>query len=100
MAMKACGVNLFRATVPIMAIALLICIINFLISEIVTPYTNEKAKMINLVEIQKQEAAGAFKQNQIWYRGKEGIYNFKVFDPRTNTLQGITLYYLYKRLNL
>jgi lipopolysaccharide export system permease protein len=99
MAMKACGVNLFRAAVSIMTIAIVICIINFLISEIVTPYTNEKAKMINLVEIQKQEAAGAFKQNQLWYRGKKGIYNFKIFDPETNLLQGITIYYLDGKLN-
>ena len=98
-AMKACGVSLYRIAWPIIIIALVVCIIAFILSEFVTPYTNQKANYIRLVEIQKQEI-GVFKQNQIWYRGKDGIYNFKVFDPRTNSLQGITIYYVDNKLHL
>jgi lipopolysaccharide export system permease protein len=99
-AMKACGVSIYRMALPIVAISALISIITFLISEFVTPYANHRADCVRLKEIQKQETAGVFKQNQIWYRGKAGIYNFKVFDPRANILQGITLYYLDKKFNL
>lgn len=100
MAMKACGVSIHRTSLPVIAIASLICIIAFLISEFVTPYTNETADKIKYMEIEKRGTTGAFKQNQIWYRGKEGIYNFKTFDPQTNSLQGITIYYLDRNLNL
>jgi lipopolysaccharide export system permease protein len=99
-AMKACGVSLYRTAVPIIGIAVLICALSFIISEFITPYTNQKANHIMVVEIQKQVRAGAFRENQIWYRGKEGIYNFKVFDRRTNSLQGITIYYVDNKLHL
>jgi lipopolysaccharide export system permease protein len=99
-AMKACGVSLYRTAAPIIVIAVLICGLSFIISEFVTPYTNQKANHIKLVEIQKHVMAGAFRENQIWYRGKEGIYNFKVFDRRTSSLQGITIYYVDNKLHL
>ena len=50
--------------------------------------------------MQKQRFLGSFKQDQIWYRGQKGIYNFKLFDVQTNTLQGITIYYLDREMNL
>lgn len=100
MAMKACGVSLYRTSLPVISLASLLCLLAFLISEFVTPYTNERAENIKLVEIQKRETPGAFKQNQLWYRGKEGIYSFRAFDFRTGSLKGITIYYLDKKLNL
>ena len=99
-AMKACGVSLYRTVAPVIAIAGLICVISFVISEFITPYTNRKANNIRLVDIQKQVMAGTFRDNQIWYRGKEGIYNFKVFDGRNSSLAGITIYYVDNKLNL
>ncbi len=98
-AMKACGISIYRMARPIILIAVLVCCIGFVVSEFVTPYTNQRANYIKLVEIQKQEM-GTFKRNQIWYRGKEGIYNFRVFDPRTNSLQGITIYYVDNKMHL
>ena len=100
MAMKACGLSIYRTMVPVITIAALICFIAFLVSEFVIPYTNEKANKIMYMEIEKREMPGAFKQNQIWYRGRKGIYNFKIFDPQSNSLQGITIYYLDAKLNL
>ena len=64
------------------------------------PLTNERAERIRLVEVQKYPSMGSFKQDQIWYRGKKGIYNFRLFDARTGTLQGITIHYLDRQMNL
>ncbi len=99
MAMKASGINIYRTTWPVIAIAILLCFLEMIVSEYVTPYTNQKADYIKLADIQKQEI-GTFQRNQIWYRGKEGIYNFRVFDPRTNSLQGITIYFVDNKLHL
>ena len=93
-ALKANGISLYRTSLPVLMLTALICALAFLLSEFITPYTNRKAEHIRLVEIQKQAEAGTFKQNQIWYRGKQGIYNFKAFDPLKNALQGITINYL------
>jgi lipopolysaccharide export system permease protein len=99
-AMKANGVSLYRISLPIIILSFAICITAFLLSEFITPYTNQKVKYIKLVEIQKRERLGSFKQNQIWYRGKNGIYNFSMFDPQTNTLKGIRINLLDREMNL
>jgi lipopolysaccharide export system permease protein len=93
-AMKANGISLYRTSLPLIFITTLICILAFFNSEFITPYGNQKAHFIKLVEVQKREHRGTFKQNQLWYRGKYGIYNLKMFDPTTNTIQGITINYL------
>jgi lipopolysaccharide export system permease protein len=99
-AMKANGISLYRASLSILVIASAVCLMVFVLSEWVTPITNERAEHIRLVEVQKQQSLGSFKQDQIWYRGQKGIYNFKMFDSRSGILSGITLYYLDHEMNL
>lgn len=94
LAMKANGISLYRTSIPAIVIAIIICLLSFLFNEFITPYSNERSNFIKLVEIQKQKPLGSFKQDQIWYRGANGIYNFKMFDSETNTLNGITINYL------
>jgi lipopolysaccharide export system permease protein len=99
-AMKANGISLYRISLPVLLIAGAVCVAVFLLSEWVTPYTNERAEYIRLVEVQKQKSLGSFKQDQIWYRGQKGIYNFRLFDAQSRTLKGITIYYLDHEMNL
>ena len=99
-AMKANGISLYRTSSPVLITSALICILAFLNSEYITPYSNQRADYIVFVEVQKREPLGSFKQNQLWYRGKSGIYNFKMFDPKTRILQGITINYLDKNFKL
>lgn len=95
-AMKANGISLYRISLPVIIIAGILCLVTFYVTEFLTPYGIEKAEHIRLVEVQKQKKAGqgAFKQNQIWYRGKGAIYNFRVFDPDKKILKGVTIFYL------
>jgi lipopolysaccharide export system permease protein len=99
-AMKANGISLYRIAVPILTIAALTSLLVFFLSEWVTPHTNGRAENIRRVEVQKQRSLGSIKQDQIWYRGQKGIYNFRLFDAQTNTLQGITIHYLDRQMNL
>jgi lipopolysaccharide export system permease protein len=93
-AMKANGISIYRVSIPILILSMIVCIMTFLMNEFVTPHTNRIAEYIRLVEIQKQKKLGAFKQNQIWYKSKNAIYNFKTFDPEKNIIQGISISYL------
>lgn len=99
-AMKANGISLYRIAIPILAIAALTSLLVFFLNEWVTPHTNDRAERIRLVEVQKRPSMGSFKQDQIWYRGQRGIYNFRLFDAQTGTLQGITIHYLDREMNL
>lgn len=99
-AMKANGISLYRIALPVVIISVAVSGLSFLLNEFITPYTNQKAKYIKLIEVQKREKLGSFKNNQIWYRGQNGIYNFSMFDPETGTLRGIRISYLDKDMNL
>lgn len=99
-AMKANGISLYRIALPILTIAAMTSLMIFFLSEWITPHTNDRAEKIRLIEVQKRPSMGSFKQDKIWYRGAKGIYNFRLFDARTGTLQGITIHYVDRRMNL
>lgn len=99
-AMKANGISLYRTSLPLILLAGIICMIAFLFSEFITPLTNQKADHILKVEVQKQRGLGSFKQNQIWYRGKNGIYNFKIFHPEKQLIEGVTINYLNQQFEM
>lgn len=93
-AMKANGINIYRMTLPILIFASFAAVFLFCFSELVTPAAVQKTKYIVKVEIQKQKNLGYFKKNEIWYRGDDAIYNFKMFDIDKNILRGVTINYL------
>lgn len=93
-AMKANGISLYRIALPVMAFAIVACAVNFLLNEFVTPAANRRAEYIKYVEVQKKKEWGAFKENQIWYKSHNAIYNFKLVAPTENSIQGVTILYL------
>jgi lipopolysaccharide export system permease protein len=99
-AMKANGISLTRIARPVLAFGLIVCGLNFLLNEFVTPAANWQAEYIKYVEVQKKKEWGAFKENQIWYKSQNAIYNFKLFAPAENRLKGVTISYLGPQFNL
>ena len=93
-AMKANGISLYRAALPVVAFSIVACALNFLLNEFITPASNWKAEYIKYVEVQKKKEWGAFKQNQIWYKSQNTICNFKLFSPSENRIRGVTIHYL------
>ena len=93
-AMKANGINIYRMTLPILIFASFAAVFLFCFSELVTPAAVQKTKYIIKVDIQKKKNMGFFKQNEIWYRGENAIYNFRMFDIDKNILRGVTINYL------
>ncbi len=90
-AMKANGISLYRIALPALGVAAVVSVFLFFFTELVTPASIQKTENIVKVEVQKQKAMGFFKQNEIWYRGHNAIYNFKMFDVEKNILRGITI---------
>ncbi|MEN6464003.1 MAG: LPS export ABC transporter permease LptG [Syntrophaceae bacterium] len=99
-AMKANGVSLHRTAVPVFIIAVFISLFSFFFNEVVVPYSNQQAKHIKLVDVQKKKQGGSFKQNQIWYKSKNAIYNFGFYDYERNVIQGITINYFDQNFGL
>ncbi len=90
-AMKANGISLYRIALPVLAVAAIIAVFLFFFTELVTPASIQKTEYIVKVDVQKQKSLGFFKQNEIWYRAQNAIYNFKMFDVEKNILRGITI---------
>jgi len=99
-AMKANGISLTRIARPVLAFGLVVCGLNFLLNEFVTPSANWQAEYIKYVEVQKKKEWGAFQENQIWYKSQNAIYNFKLFVPSENRIKGVTISYLDPQFNL
>ncbi len=78
-AMKANGISLYRIARPVLVFALVVCGLNFLLNEFVTPAANWRSEYIIYAEIQKNKEWGAFKENQIWFKSQNAIYNIKLF---------------------
>jgi len=99
-AMKASGINLSSICAPILISSFLISFLLFILNESVIPYATKKSEYIENVCIKKKQPAGFYKQNQIWYKSQNAIYNIQIFDPKNNVLKGITINNLDKDFNL
>ena len=93
-AMKANGINIYRIILPILILSSIAAVFLFFFSELITPTSIQKTTHIVKIEVQKQKTFGFFKQGEIWYHGKNAIYNFKIFDTDKNILYGVTINYL------
>ncbi len=91
-AMKAGGVSLYRITIPLFIIALLISFFSFLGNEYIVPLSNQKTRMLLSVKVRKEEQTSLFKNYKIWYHGDRGIFNIQLLDSKEKVLKGVTLY--------
>jgi len=99
-AMKANGVSLYRLSLSVILLSVLIAVATFVLTEYIVPATNERVKHIKYIDIQNRQSLGSFKNNEVWYKGEKGIYNFALVDTRTGTIKGATLHYLDESMNL
>ncbi len=93
-AMKSNGISLYRISLPVLILSVFIAVILFLFSELITPASIQKTEHIKKIEIQKKQTVGSFKQNELWYRSDNAIYNFKLFDVNKNIIHGVIINYL------
>jgi lipopolysaccharide export system permease protein len=71
----------------------------FFLSEIIVPITISKANRIWLNEVEKRPVA-ATKQKNIWIKGNRAIYFIKYFNPRDQSISGVTLNYFDEEFRL
>lgn len=93
-AMKSSGISLYSIVFPVLVISIAVSFLSFFSNEYILPYTNRMVKFIERVDIRKETPKRLFKQDKIWYRSENAIYNIQFFNPETNTLKGIVIYYI------
>lgn len=93
-AMKSNGISLYRISLPVLFFSVFIAVLLFFFSELITPASIQKTEHITKIEVQKRQTLGSFKQNELWYRSENAIYNFKLFDVNRNIIHGVIINYL------
>lgn len=99
-ALKAAGVSPFGYCTPFMLVACLWSFGDFALAEYVVPFASTRANLIWNVEANRRPREGGFSHERIWYRGDQLLYNIRVFHPRRQMAEGITIYFFDETFHL
>ena len=90
-ALKSGGMSVYHFLRPILFIGLIITVCLFFLSEIVVPITISKANEIWRRDVKKYTMTSTRKN--IWFKGHQSISHISYFNPKDQTISGITLNY-------
>lgn len=95
MAMKACGLDIFRVFTPVIFISIILSIFSFILSDAIIPFTSSRQNEIWGVEVKKRDPSGLSGTPNIWYKSKSNnnIYWIEYFDAKSQTMKGPVFYF-------
>jgi len=89
-ALKAAGISLYRASLPILLVALGISVVSGLLQETVLPGLNARAEEVDRVKIRGNQPRHLQRQTQIWYRSSDTRFlRMELLDPIERSLDGL-----------
>jgi lipopolysaccharide export system permease protein len=87
------GISLMQMVGVLMPIVFVMCCISLAAQDRIVPMFHEKKSIYYWREIKKkQDFFLDVKQDKIWYRSNNLIYNLQTFDPKTDRILGIGVY--------
>ncbi len=100
-AMRSCGVSLLHVTMPFLAVAGFVTVIQLGSTAVVIPLANAKAEYIRTVEIRKKPQPLAFTSENLWlYIRDNELMHVQQVDPTGARLHHVTLYRLNDQFTL
>jgi lipopolysaccharide export system permease protein len=99
-ALRASGISLHRISLPLILLSVVISVATFFWNEALVPMFATRSNQIYKTEVKKGKPKGLLGSRNVWMRGKSGFINADHFDPRTNTLEGVTIYLLDRDFDL
>ena len=91
-ALKAAGVSLYRASLPILLVAGAISVLAVVFQEVALPDINAKADEVDRVKIRGQLPRHLQRQTQIWYRSSDTrFFRMALLDPVGKSMEGLTV---------
>lgn len=101
LALFSVGVSLLRVTFPILIWVSLLSAGIFLLGDRVMPNFAKSKNFVYYNQIVKNPSLYSMVKNQmIWYRSKDTIFNIKTLNDTTHEAQGLTLYYFNQNWDL
>ncbi len=99
-AMRSNGISVQRIALPLLILALFICVFTFFWNERLVPAFAHQAQMIFKTEVKNKQQKSLFGTADIWIRGEGSFINIDNFDTSTSTLRGITIFLLNRDLSM
>jgi lipopolysaccharide export system permease protein len=93
-ALKACGVSLWKVFRPIMVTSLFLSLGLFLLLEIAVPYASSRGNAIWRTEVRKQKPGFSAGRYDIFYRGSKCMYWIREFDSTKQMMIEPSIYFL------
>ncbi|HET7433916.1 MAG TPA: LPS export ABC transporter permease LptG [Thermoanaerobaculia bacterium] len=94
-AIKSGGVSLYRIALPIIAVAVVLSIISYLLVDFVLPYSTQRAYELKR-RIEGKPAVTAASQQKLWYRGKghnpDYVINFLSYNRQRKQLSQVQVF--------
>jgi lipopolysaccharide export system permease protein len=91
-ALKAAGISLYRASLPILLVAGAISVLAVVFQEVALPEINAKADEVDRVKIRGQLPRHLQRQAQIWYRSSDTrFFRMALLDPVGKSMEGLTV---------
>ncbi len=100
-ALQSVGFSLVRVCYPIVFWICVLCFLNLFLSDRVIPNFTKMKNFIFYHEIAKNPSMFSIVKNErIWYRSHDKIFNIKTLNEKSNKAQGLTLYYFNENWDL
>ena len=91
-AMKATGISIYRATLPVIVLSFLFAVGLFVFDQLYLPHTNRRQEILRN-QIKGKPAQTYLQSNRKWIVGDNNqIYYYQFFDPDSDRFGGITIF--------
>ncbi|HKW89841.1 MAG TPA: LptF/LptG family permease [Candidatus Acidoferrales bacterium] len=91
-AFKACGISLFRLSVPLILVGLLLTAGMFLLDDTILPYANQRQDALR-DQIKGRPAETYFQPTHQWIYGENNqVFNYQLFDPDHDLFGGLNIF--------
>lgn len=91
MAIRTSGISTLSLMRPLIGLALVLVAGSFIFSEWVVPASSNAAEYIYRIRIKKEQESVFFKNDRIWFKKDNTINNIDFFDPKKDTIRGLTV---------
>ncbi|MGE5216576.1 MAG: LPS export ABC transporter permease LptG [Chloroflexota bacterium] len=99
-AIRSGGISVARIAMPLMVLALFICVFNFVWNETLVPIFTHNAQNIYKAEIKNKQQQSLLGTHDIWIRGDGSFINVDYFDARAGNLDTVTIFLLNRDFSL
>jgi lipopolysaccharide export system permease protein len=100
-ACHAIGIGIGRIMALILSIVFIVCCMVLIMQDRILPITHKKQQVYYWKVMKKRpDFFLDIKKDKIWYRSKNLIYNLQLFDPKNNSIRGMSVYTFDENFNL